>query len=204
MQRYRRRAGEGKLYRPLLEMARMFWAGAGPQPSPGRLDSFAFMFNMNELFEEFIAEFIRRELHDVWRSRGWLPRMQSGAQHLLCDESGSNLFKLVPDIRFETGMAETTLIVDTKYKLLDAAAAKAGVAEADAYQMFAYKERYRCPRVILLYPQKTDTIARDFSADPDSLPWLEVRTVDLRGELITWTERQALRAQLAAILKGGL
>ena len=204
MQRYRRRAGEGKLYRPLLEMARMFWAGAGPQPSPGRLDSFAFMFNMNELFEEFIAEFIRRELHNVWRSRGWLPRMQSGAQHLLCDESGSNLFKLVPDIRFETGMAETALIVDTKYKLLDAAAAKAGVAEADAYQMFAYKERYRCPRVILLYPQKTDTIARDFSADPDSLPWLEVRTVDLRGELITWTERQALRAQLAAILKGGL
>ena len=66
-------------------------------------------------------------------------------------------------------LAETALIVDTKYKLLDAAAAKAGVAEADAYQMFAYKERYRCPRVILLYPQKTDTIARDFSADPDSL-----------------------------------
>jgi len=182
----------------------MFWASAGPQPSPGGLDSFAFMFNMNELFEEFIAEFIRRELRDVWQSRDWLPRMQSGAQHLLCDELGSNLFKLVPDIRFETGMAKTELIVDTKYKRLDDDDAKAGVAEADAYQMFAYKERYHCPRVILLYPQVADTIARDFSADPDSPPWLEVRTVDLRGELATWTERQALRAQLAAILKGGL
>jgi hypothetical protein len=25
---------------------------------------------MNQLFEEFIAEFIRRELRDVWQSRG--------------------------------------------------------------------------------------------------------------------------------------
>jgi len=26
---------------------------------------------MNQLFEEFIAEFIRRELREVWQSRGW-------------------------------------------------------------------------------------------------------------------------------------
>jgi hypothetical protein len=27
--------------------------------------------NMNQLFEEFIAEFIRRELREFWQSRGW-------------------------------------------------------------------------------------------------------------------------------------
>jgi 5-methylcytosine-specific restriction enzyme subunit McrC len=117
----------------------------------------------------------------------------------LCDESGSNLFKLVPDIRFETAMRETVLIVDTKYKRLEAAEAKARVAEADAYQMFAYKERYHCPRVVLLYPQVSGTIARDFSADADSPPWLEVRTVDLQRDLMR--AKMGLRDELARVLQ---
>jgi 5-methylcytosine-specific restriction enzyme subunit McrC len=194
MQRYRRRAGEGQTYRPLLELAQMFWTGTGPQPSPGRSDTFAFMFDMNQLFEEFIAEFIRRELREVWRARGWTFHPQSGTRHLLFDESGNNLFKLVPDIRFETETGETALIVDTKYKLIDPAVAKPGVAEADAYQMFAYKERYQCPRVILLYPQAGETLARDFSAGADSPPWLEVRTVNLRRHLIR--EKHRLREEI--------
>jgi 5-methylcytosine-specific restriction enzyme subunit McrC len=71
MERYRRRIGERHLYRPLLKLAQMFWTGTGPQPSPGRTETFAFLFDMNQLFEEFIAEFIRRELREVWQSRGW-------------------------------------------------------------------------------------------------------------------------------------
>jgi 5-methylcytosine-specific restriction endonuclease McrBC regulatory subunit McrC len=42
---------------------------------------------MNQLFEEFIAEFIRRELREVWQSRGWTFHAQSGTRHLLCDET---------------------------------------------------------------------------------------------------------------------
>src|SRR6185436_1884583 len=114
----------------------MFWTGAGPQPSPGRTETFAFLFDLNQLFEEFIAEFIRRDLREVWQSRGWTFHAQSGSRYLLCDETGNNRFKLVPDIRFATVTGETVLIVDTKYKLLDPSAAKAGIAEADAYQMF--------------------------------------------------------------------
>jgi hypothetical protein len=86
-----------------------------PRPLPGRTETFAFLFDMNQLFEEFIAElvrrslpfseggFIRRELREVWQSRGWMFHAQSGTRHLLCDETGNNRFKLVPDIRFETG-----------------------------------------------------------------------------------------------------
>ena len=199
MQRYRRRAGEGQMYRPLLKLVEMFWTGAGPQPSPGRVDSFAFMFDMNQLFEEFIAEFIRRELREVWQSHGWTFHAQSGTRHLLRDESGKDRFRLVPDIRFETD-DQTALIVDTKYKLLDTTAARFGVAEADAYQMFAYKERYHCPRVVLLYPQTADGIARDFSADADSPPWLEARTVDLRREFVVKQNRELLAQELEGIL----
>jgi 5-methylcytosine-specific restriction enzyme subunit McrC len=38
MLRYRHRASEGHLYRPLLEMAQMFSTGTGPQLSPGRAE----------------------------------------------------------------------------------------------------------------------------------------------------------------------
>jgi hypothetical protein len=62
---------------------------------------------MNQLFEEFIAEFIRRELREVWQVRGWTFHAQSGTRYLLCDDTGNNRFKLVPDIRFETDTGET-------------------------------------------------------------------------------------------------
>jgi 5-methylcytosine-specific restriction enzyme subunit McrC len=101
MERYRRRIGERHLYRPLLKLAQMFWTGTGPQHSPGRTETFAFLFDMNQLFEEFIAEFIRRELREVWQSRRWTFHAQSGTRYLLCDETGNNRFKLVPHIRFE-------------------------------------------------------------------------------------------------------
>jgi hypothetical protein len=57
---------------------------------------------MNQLFEESIAGlvrrslsfneggFIRRELREVWQSRGWTFHAQSGTRHLLCDETGRN------------------------------------------------------------------------------------------------------------------
>jgi hypothetical protein len=54
-----------------------------PRPRPGRTETFAFLFDMNQFFEEFIAQlvrrslpfseggFIRRELREVWQSRDW-------------------------------------------------------------------------------------------------------------------------------------
>jgi len=105
--RHRRRAAEGHLYRPLLKLAQMFWTGTGPQPSSGRTETFAFLFDMNQLFEEFIAEFIRHELREVWQSRDWTFHAQSGTRDLLCDETGNDRFKLVPDIRFATTAGDT-------------------------------------------------------------------------------------------------
>lgn len=202
MLRYRRRASEGHLYRPILEMAQMFWTGTGPQLSPGRSETFAFMFDMNQLFEEFIAEFIRRELREVWQSRRWSFHAQSATRALLCDEAARPRFWLKPDVRFETTDGTCSLIVDTKYKLLDPVDAKAGIVEADAYQIFAYKERHRCPRVVLLYPQTSERIARDFSADTDSPSWLEARTVDLRREFVKRSDRQLFAEELTGILCG--
>jgi 5-methylcytosine-specific restriction enzyme subunit McrC len=198
MQRYRRRAGEGQLYRPLLNMAEMFWTGGGSQPSPGRLEAFAFMFDMNQLFEEFIAEFIRRKLREVWQEKlGWDMRVQRENRECLWYESGEPRFWLHPDVRFVDKQGKSVLIIDTKYKELTKDRQK-WVSDDDARQMYAYSRRFDCPRVLLLYPQLAEKIPVDFSA-ADSPRRLEVRTVDLQRDLMR--DKMGLRDELADALQ---
>lgn len=200
---YRRRAGEGRVYRPLLNLAHMILIGTSPRLSAGTTESFAYTFDMNVLFEEFIAEFIRRELRNEYEQQAWQLCAQSSTRALLCDADGQPQFRLRPDLRFESPTGATELVLDTKWKLLDPGASKMGVAEADAYQMFAYAQRYACPRVVLLYPQTKTEITRHFGSDPDRSTWLEVRTVDMRRDFTKSSERDALRVSLANILSTG-
>jgi 5-methylcytosine-specific restriction enzyme subunit McrC len=197
---YRRRVGEGRVYRPLLNMAKMFLVGTSTRLGQGTVESFAYVFDMNKLFEEFIAEFIRRELRTEWGARGWRIQAQQATRALLQDDAGKKVFWLRPDVRFESNAQATELIVDTKYKLLDSGAAKLGVAEADAYQMFAYARRYNCPRVVLLYPDAGERVWKAFGPDEDTPAWLEVRTVNLRLDLNEKAERDELKQELHEIL----
>lgn len=197
---YRRRAGAGHVYRPLLNMARMFMAESSARMSAGKTESFAYVFDMNDLFEEFVAEFVRRELRELWLNKGWHMRPQSATRSLLRDRSAARLFSLRPDLRFENVLGEAELIVDTKYKLLDPATAKSGVSEADAYQMFAYARRYQCDRVVLLYPQNGDEVFRNWGSEETGPLWLEARTLDLRRDFTKKADRDALKASLVRIL----
>jgi 5-methylcytosine-specific restriction enzyme subunit McrC len=197
---HRRRSGEGRTYRPLLNFARMFLSGVSPRMSAGRVTAFAYTFDMNVLFEEFIAEFVKRELGDVCEAHGWNMRTQSATRTLLVDGHGNQQFSLKPDVRFESVAGHTELIVDTKWKRLDATARNHGVSEDDAYQMFAYAQRYKCPRVVLLYPGLDEVVVEEFSSDPNLQAWLEVRTVNLRRDFSQQSEREALRAEMTEIL----
>src|SRR5205085_2171432 len=146
------------------------------------------------------AEFIRRELRECWGQKGWQLRSQLAHRALLRNENHRRLFWLKPDIRFETAGGLTDLIVDTKYKLLDPSAAKCGVAESDAYQMFAYARRYECPRVVLLYPQNDEEVVRRWGSDETGSAWLEARTLNLKCDFSKRADRDGLREALVTIL----
>jgi 5-methylcytosine-specific restriction enzyme subunit McrC len=197
---HRRRSGEGHIYRPLLNFVRMFLSGVSPRLSAGRVTAFAYTFDMNVLFEEFIAEFVTRELSDVCESQGWTVYPQSTSKALLLDEHDKNQFWLKPDVRFESAAKKTELVLDTKWKMLDASAANAGVSEADAYQMFAYAQRYECPRVVLLYPQSAAPVTKHLRSDAAGPCWLHVRTIDLRRDFSLGAERATLKQELKTIL----
>ena len=57
-----------------------------------------------------------------------------------------------PDVVL-TEHRQVRFILDAKWKRLDPSARNHGVSQADAYQLFAYGRRYRCRRVVLVYPR---------------------------------------------------
>ena len=52
------------------------------------------------------------------------------------------------------------VLLDTKWKLLDATDNKYGVKQEDMYQMLAYAHQYKCHNVVLIYPQNSNIADR--------------------------------------------
>ena len=146
-------------YESSVRMANIFLSGLSPDVSGGRDDSFAIVFDMNSLFEEYIGRLLRK----VLMQEGLCVRLQHASHFLMHAQDGStNLFQIRPDIVVTNGN-ETVCIGDTKWKRLFFEERKYGVAQADVYQMLAYADRYRCERVMLVYPfhRKSGVLAED-------------------------------------------
>ncbi len=134
-----------------LHMAQMFLDGASPDVEHGERDSYALLFDMNDLFEKFVGRELRRSL----RPRALSVHLQHSAHHLMRDPaSNANLFALRPDIVVFEG-EEACCIADTKWKRLAPEDRRLGVQQGDLYQMLAYADRYGCDRVLMLYPYQS-------------------------------------------------
>jgi 5-methylcytosine-specific restriction enzyme subunit McrC len=192
-------------FRPLLNLARLFIDGGTLQMTAGDLSTFAFVFDMNQLFEAFIAEIIRRhrrEVFDDQLSDCELLVQSHGATLFLAKRQERNVFQTKPDLTLRR--AETfPVLIDTKYKRLDANDAKLGVSQADFYQMHAYAHRYDCPRAILLYPQMAGSREplRERFPLHSGTKTIEAATVDLRMDFRDPQSRRNLVTELKTILK---
>lgn len=131
-----------------LGMARLFLQGTTTGLYGGDQNSFALLFDMNDLFERFVARTLRREL----RKSACEVSIQDCRHHLVQDwESSRRLFRLRPDIVVRKG-GLPLCVVDTKWKRLSPEERKLGIAQGDLYQMLAYAEGYGCAVVLLIYP----------------------------------------------------
>lgn len=128
-------------YRAALRLAGLILFHLAPNVRQGQTPLLALLFNMNQLWERYVATLGRRlalpgvRVHTQDSKLFW--RSQSGARPLR------------PDITLrdsETG--EVLLVVDTKWKVPTAGK----VSSADLKQMFCYHELFACPRSMLLYP----------------------------------------------------
>ena len=193
-------------FRPLLNLARLFLDGGTLQMTTGELSTFAFVFDMNQLFEAFIAEIIHRHRSEILEEEladCELLIQSRGASLFLAKREGRDVFQTKPDLTFRRERQCFPVLIDTKYKRLDQNDLRLGVSQADFYQMHAYAHRYDCARVVLLYPQMAETkgpLRVSFPLYSEG-KIIEAATVDLRMEMRNKQSRQKLVEELKRILK---
>lgn len=174
-------------FEPLLNLARLFLDQGSLHCSIGDLQTFAFVFDMNKLFEAFVIHFIRRHRQQVLprslQDCELLPQAR-GAIHHLAKYRERPIFRLQPDLAFRLD-STFPLLLDAKYKHLNDRDRKLGVTESDFYQMTAYGHRYDCPSVVLLYPQTAalSQPLREVFQIQNSNTSVQVATIDLRQDL---------------------
>ncbi len=136
-------------WRELLNLARLLLGDRFQTTSSGGADGFSLLFEMNVLFEEYVARMLKRGL------AGSELRVVSQGGRLYClqTEDQRGLFQTRPDILIKRGN-EVLQVIDTKWKRIAARVddPKRGVSQGDVYQMMAYGELYRSSRLTLLYP----------------------------------------------------
>jgi 5-methylcytosine-specific restriction enzyme subunit McrC len=148
---------------PAFQLARLLLEGQTVQLSAGGQRAFAFVFDMDRLFEQFIANLLYTHARHIW-PKSWQEfpiEFQGGSKkkHLVLPPNPGEkpMFQLEPDILL--GRPGTPhLIIDTKNKVLPIWQPYRSVAEADVYQMLAYATQFRCPNILLLYPRTVDAI----------------------------------------------
>lgn len=194
-------------YRPLLNLAQLFLDGGSLQMAAEDFSTFAFVFDMNELFESFVASFIRRHASAILPAElqacDYLVQSRGENRHLATRED-RNVFRTKPDVVFRRDQ-EFPLIIDTKYKRLDAANLRLGVDQSDFYQMHAYAHRYGCDDILLLYPQTAETLKplNEVFRLADCNKVIRVATVNLQIDLARKSGRDMLVSELKALFTKG-
>lgn len=132
-------------YAKALIYARMILSQRGPQLRGGRERVFALLFDMNTLWERFIAILMRRAA-----PRGMVVSTQE--RHAFWKPLQHGMRRVRPDIvvraEAKDGKGKTLLVIDTKWKV----PANGMPSDDDLKQMFVYNELLAGSRSMLLYP----------------------------------------------------
>ncbi|MFB0924580.1 MAG: restriction endonuclease, partial [Vicingaceae bacterium] len=129
-------------YSYALELARLIILNYSPDIKGGKEKMLSLLFDMNQLWEEFVTKELRRHLET-----------QDGDFEVLGQDSKSFIsgHTIRPDIVVKQ-YGKDTCIIDTKWKLPKDQ--KASVT--DLRQMYAYARYWNVKKVILLYPGDKD------------------------------------------------
>jgi 5-methylcytosine-specific restriction enzyme subunit McrC len=166
-----------------LDLAELFVRSSSPGVVYGGEASFALFFDMNKLFEEFVARRLMRLLPGR-------VLVQQPEKHLAFeDETGTYRFRMRPDLILTDTSGSFLEVIDTKWKQLDLGRPNYDVSSSDLYQVITYARQYGCRKVSLVYPatasakglistlriRETDLSVRLIALDLRNLAELEVQ-----------------------------
>ena len=132
-------------YDTILKWCQIFLLNKSFTAFKGKDVAFALLFPMEQLFESYVADRIRRHLN----SRKYRVTAQDRRYHLF---DTPKKFSLRPDIVISNNETKASVVLDTKWKMLSPQYLNYGISQADMYQMYVYQKKYKPEKVILLYP----------------------------------------------------
>ncbi|MBU3013823.1 McrC family protein [Poseidonibacter lekithochrous] len=151
-------------FKKSFEIGLMILKKLSPLVSNSNTKSFAFLFDMSEIFEKFIGNLYK----DI-----------DSTTSLQTEKNFGNL-KLKPDI------LTSRKIIDTKYKLVKN---KEDLKTNDKYQMFTYGINFSIKETLLLYPKHIyDVNERLKLGKDDNLIKLEMKSIDLKSDKTKYDE----------------
>ncbi|TVQ96857.1 MAG: hypothetical protein EA399_14975 [Desulfovibrionales bacterium] len=191
-------------FAPLFELAKKILMSRSPESGSQREQFYSLLFDMNEVFEKFVAA----EIQTALAGSEYIVNSNAEKRYLLL-EGNKKCFGMCPDIQIKK-RKETQFLVDTKWKRLDPGKSHFGVSQQDIYQMYAYGKEYNPKKTILLYPhnsalkQDKSMIARLFHNN-DRGQIIEVHAIDITKDMremsVTIEMRQSLEGMLRNVIQ---
>lgn len=154
-----------EVYRTPVGLAKLLLQHLSVEGTEGKHHFFAFLFDMNQLFELFVARYLERSFAQH-------PRYRLDIQHQIWLDA-DHKEKGKPDIWIEADN-RPLLILDTKYKTFDGSP-----SESDRNQMIVYCHTQRMTHSLLIY---ADPAPVHYRASFHGI-WLEATTLSLSGDL---------------------
>lgn len=129
-------------YAPALGLARLVLTNLTLTDTRGITSASSFMVDMNDLFQRFVTERLRREL------TGRLDIVDEPTVHL----GKGRRVTMLPDLLFRAPRGQDSYVGDIKYKLAKDARGRSG----DYYQLLAYTTALDLPEGVLIYCRSQD------------------------------------------------
>ncbi len=129
-----------------LKWSKVFLLNQSFTPFIGKTVSYALLFDMNWIFESYVAAALKnnKELCQKLTGENRCKLFQQHHMYYLFDRPP--VYRLIPDIVINDGQ----FIIDTKWKIIGD---RQDISQSDLYQIFAYASKYSgCKAVYLLYP----------------------------------------------------
>lgn len=171
----------------LVNLVRLLLGQRYQETSAGEQHGHGLLFEMNVLFERYLANQMRRMLAAPF------PNLRVSAQsrgHSCLFDGERRLFQTKPDIIIYNKIGKPVLIIDAKWKKLSSQIEdkKQGISQSDVYQLMAYSQLYDCKKVMLIYPHRRamgdERVWCDFGIGAgDAEARLFVASADLSSEL---------------------
>ena len=134
-------------YQVMHNLCWFFLEHCGPQISTGKQVSIPFVVNMPNLYEMFVAEWLKMHLPEKY---------ELIAQERVNIGDNDMLYFIIDLVIYDKNTGETLYVLDTKYKKNE------GISPADFSQVVTYALAKNCSEAILIYPWKSSEHYSDY------------------------------------------